>query len=299
MPRTASNAGVVDAVRAALGDALLEVTEQVGEIILTVRRESIVAVCRALRDTPELEYQQLMEIAGVDYPSRSERFEINYCLLSLTKNRRIVVKVMTDEATPVPSVTGLWPVAGWLEREVFDMYGVGFAGNPDLRRILTDYGFEGFPQRKDFPLTGHVEMRYSEAEKRVVYEPVSLPQDFRTFDFLMPWEGPEYVLPGDEKARGEAPGAPTPAPAPGGPTPQNVKTSAETPKTTDTPAQTGAGKPADAEATKQARKPRSTKAESEVSKGSPAKAGAQEANPAAPRGAPGSRPSPGNSKGDA
>ena len=110
----------------------------------------------------------------------------------------------------MPSVTGLWPVAGWLEREVFDMYGVGFAGNPDLRRILTDYGFEGYPQRKDFPLTGHVELRYSEAEKRVVYEPVSLPQDFRTFDFLMPWEGPEYVLPGDEKAKGEAPGAPSP-----------------------------------------------------------------------------------------
>ena len=116
----------------------------------------------------------------------------------------------------MPSVTALWPVAGWLEREVFDMYGVGFAGNPDLRRILTDYGFEGYPQRKDFPLTGHVELRYSEAEKRVVYEPVSLPQDFRTFDFLMPWEGPEYRLPGDEKAIGEAPGAPSPAPAPSG-----------------------------------------------------------------------------------
>ena len=158
----------------------------------------------ALRDTPGLEYQQLMEIAGVDYPERPERFEVVYRLLSLTKNRRIRVKVSTDEATPVPSVTGLWPVAGWLEREVFDMYGVGFAGNPDLRRILTDYGFEGYPQRKDFPLTGHVELRYSEAEKRVVYEPVSLPQDFRTFDFLMPWEGPEYRLPGDEKATAEA-----------------------------------------------------------------------------------------------
>ena len=130
-----------------------------------------------------------MEIAGVDYPERPERFEVVYHLLSLTRNRRIRVKVSTDEATPVPSVTGLWPVAGWLEREVFDMYGVAFAGNPDLRRILTDYGFEGYPQRKDFPLTGHVELRYSEAEKRVVYEPVSLPQDFRTFDFLMPWEG--------------------------------------------------------------------------------------------------------------
>ena len=240
--------------------------EHVGEVILTVRRDSVVDVCRTLRDTPGLEYQQLMEIAGVDYPERLERFEVNYCLLSLTKNRRITVKVITDETTPVPSVTGLWPVAGWLEREVFDMYGVGFAGNPDLRRILTDYGFEGYPQRKDFPLTGHVEMRYSEAEKRVVYEPVSLPQDFRSFDFLMPWEGPEYVLPGDEKAKGEGPGAPSPAPAPGGPAPQNVKTPAETPKTTDKMSDTGAGKPADAAAHEEARKPRAAKAASEVSK---------------------------------
>ena len=266
VPRMAPNAGVVDAARAALGDALVDVKEHVGEVILTVRRDSVVDVCRTLRDTPGLEYQQLMEIAGVDYPERLERFEVNYCLLSLTKNRRITVKVITDETTPVPSVTGLWPVAGWLEREVFDMYGVGFAGNPDLRRILTDYGFEGYPQRKDFPLTGHVEMRYSEAEKRVVYEPVSLPQDFRSFDFLMPWEGPEYVLPGDEKAKGEGPGAPSPAPAPGGPAPQNVKTPAETPKTTDKMSDTGAGKPADAAAHKEARKPRAAKAASEVSK---------------------------------
>jgi len=165
----------------------------------------------ALRD--DHQYQQLMEIAGVDYPDRAERFELVYCLLSLTRNHRVRVHVSTDEATPVPSVTGLWPVAGWLEREVFDMYGVGFSGNSDLRRILTDYGFEGYPQRKDFPLTGHIELRYSEAEKRVVYEPVALPQDFRNFDFLMPWEGPEYRLPGDEKAVGEAPGAPSPAPA--------------------------------------------------------------------------------------
>ena len=266
VPKTAPNDGVIGAATAALGQALIEAREHVGEITLVVQRDSIVEVCRALRDTPGLEYQQLMDIAGVDYPERAERFDVNYCLLSLTKNRRIIVKVMADEVTPVPSVTGLWPVAGWLEREVFDMYGVAFSGNSDLRRILTDYGFEGHPFRKDFPLTGHVELRYSEAEKRVVYEPVALPQDFRTFDFLMPWEGPEYRLPGDEKASGEAAGAPSPGPAPGLSTPQNVKTPAETPKTTDTPAKTGAGKPGDVEATKQARKPRAKKAEQEVSK---------------------------------
>ena len=269
VPRTASNDGVVDAARKAIGKALIDAQEAVGEVILTVEREAIADVCRALRDTPGLEYQQLMEIAGVDYPGRAERFDVCYCLLSLTKNRRVIVKVTTDEATPVPTVTGLWPVAGWLEREVFDMYGVAFSGNPDLRRILTDYGFEGYPQRKDFPLTGHIELRYSEAEKRVVYEPVSLPQDFRSFDFLMPWEGPEYVLPGDEKAKGEAPGAPSPAPAPGGTAPQNVKTPAETPKTTEKPAETGGGAPADKEATRQARKPRASKAAREVSKPGP------------------------------
>src|SRR3954451_726666 len=234
------------------------------ETAFGVHRDDLIAVMTALRD--DHEYQQLMEIAGVDYPERPERFEVVYCLLSLTKNHRVRVHVATDEATPVPSVTDLWPVAGWLEREVYDMYGVGFAGNDDLRRILTDYGFEGYPQRKDFPLTGHVELRYSEAEKRVVYEPVALPQDFRTFDFLMPWQGPEYVLPGDEKAKGEAPGAPTPVTAPSGPAPQNVKTPAETPKTTDTTAETGAGAPGDKEATRQARKPRAAKAASEVSK---------------------------------
>jgi NADH-quinone oxidoreductase subunit C len=250
VPRTASDEGVIGAAKKALGEAIVTTKEAVGEVTLTVKREEITNVLKVLRDSPGLEYQQLMEIAGVDYPDRAERFEVVYHLLSLTKNRRIRVKISTDEATPVPSVTGLWPVAGWLEREVFDMYGVGFSGNDDLRRILTDYGFDGYPQRKDFPLTGHVELRYSEAEKRVVYEPVALPQDFRTFDFLMPWEGPEYVLPGDEKA--EPPAA---APPP-------------TPKTTNQPADTGAGKPADAQATRQARKPRATKAASEVSKSS-------------------------------
>jgi NADH-quinone oxidoreductase subunit C len=266
VPRTASDEGVIEAAKKALGDALLDVKEHVGEITLTVKRDEIANVLKTLRDTPDLEYQQLMEIAGVDYPDRPERFEVVYQLLSLTRNRRLRVKVTTDETTPVPSVTSLWPVAGWLEREVFDMYGVGFAGNPDLRRILTDYGFEGYPQRKDFPLTGHVELRYSEAEKRVVYEPVQLPQDFRSFDFLMPWEGPEYLLPGDEKATAEAAGAPSPAPAPNAPSAGNPKTPANTPQTTDTPAQTGGGAPADKVATKEARKPAKAKARSEVIK---------------------------------
>ena len=266
VPKMASDEGVIEAAKAALGDALLDATDAVGEVTLAVRRESIVEVCRALRDTPGLEYQQLMDITGVDYPERPERFEVVYHLLSLTKNRRIRVKLSTDAQTPVPTIVSLWPVVGWFEREAFDFYGIFFEGNPDLRRIFTDYGFEGFPFRKDFPLTGHVEMRYSEAEKRVVYEPVSLPQDFRAFDFLMPWEGPEYRLPGDEKATPEAPGAPSPAPAPSGSTPQNVKTPAETPKTTDGPADTGAGKPADTQAHKEARKPRARKAEQEVSK---------------------------------
>ncbi|MFS0736414.1 NADH-quinone oxidoreductase subunit C [Sphingomonas sp. 1P06PA] len=206
-PKYAPNDGVIDAARAALGAALVDASEAVGEVRLDVARGELVAAMRTLRD--ELHYQQLMEIAGVDYPDRAERFEVVYCLLSLTKNHRIRVHVATDEVEPVPSVTGLWPVAGWLEREVYDMYGVFFEGNPDLRRILTDYGFRGHPQRKDFPLTGYVELRYSEADKRVVYEPVKLAQDFRSFDFMSPWEGAEYVLPGDEKAP-EAPGAPTP-----------------------------------------------------------------------------------------
>jgi NADH-quinone oxidoreductase subunit C len=214
-PRTAPNDGVVEAAQAALGDLIVEAKDHVGEITLTVRREGVAEACRLLRDTPGLEYQQLMEIAGVDYPNRPERFEVNYHLLSLTRNRRIRVKVLTDERTPVPTVTTLWPVANWLEREVFDMYGVTFAGNRDLRRILTDYGFEGHPLRKDFPLSGFFEMRYSESEKRVVYEPVDLPQDFRAFDFLTTWNGPEYRLPGDEKAEPEAPGGPTAAPATG------------------------------------------------------------------------------------
>ena len=214
-PRYSSNEGVIDAVRPALGAAVLDAVEAVGEVTFTVARASIVDVCRTLRD--DFAYQQLMEIAGVDYPQRPERFEVVYHLLSLTKNHRIRVKLSTDEDKPVPSVTGLWPVAGWLEREVFDMFGVLFDGNPDLRRILTDYGFRGHPFRKDFPLSGFTEMRYSEEHKRVIYQPVSLAQDFRTFDFLSPWEGPEYRLPGDEKAQPQAPGGNSPAPPPPAP----------------------------------------------------------------------------------
>jgi len=239
-PRFSSNDGVIEAAKAALGPHLIEAVDPVGEVALHVRRDMLVDVMTTLRD--DLAYQQLMEIVGIDYPERPERFEVVYCLLSLTKNHRICVHVSTDEATPVPSVTGVWPVAGWLEREVYDMYGVLFEGNADLRRILTDYGFQGHPQRKDFPLTGYVELRYSEEHKRVVYEPVKLAQDFRSFDFMSPWEGAEYILPGDEKAQPTAPGAPSPTTAP--PAKPEVKGDAPppTPKTTESPAQTGVGK---------------------------------------------------------
>jgi NADH-quinone oxidoreductase subunit C len=186
-PKFATNAGVAEAAAATLGAMLVEAVEIAGEIQLHVKREATVDALRLLRDTKGLEYQQLMEIAGVDYPSRgAERFEVVYCLLSLTRNHRLHVHVRTDEVKPVPSATVLWPNAGWLEREVYDMYGVLFSGNPDLRRILTDYGFRGHPLRKDFPMTGYVELRYSEEAKRVVYEPVQLAQDFRSFDFLSP-----------------------------------------------------------------------------------------------------------------
>lgn len=197
-PKFASNEGVIDALCESLSVWLDSAHEAHGEIVLTAKRDQIANVLKILRD--DHEYQQMVEIAGADYPDRAERFEVVYMLLSLTKNHRIMVKCSTDENTPVPTITTLWPNAGWLEREVFDMYGVVFDGNPDLRRILTDYGFEGHPFRKDFPMTGYTELRYSEDEKRVVYEPVELAQDMRTFDFLSPWEGSDYVLPGDEKA---------------------------------------------------------------------------------------------------
>ncbi len=212
-PLITGHDGVIDAVRAAIGAAFVDGAVAVDEASITVARDSVADVLRTLRD--DFVYQQLMEIAGVDYPARAERFEVVYHLLSVTKNHRLRVRVTTDEANPVPTVTGVYSSAGWLEREVFDMYGVIFAGHADLRRILTDYGFAGHPFRKDFPLTGYVELRYSEAEKRVVYEPVQLAQDFRSFDFMSPWEGAEYVLPGDEKAASPpAPPAPSPTPAP-------------------------------------------------------------------------------------
>ena len=224
-PRFTLIEGLKGTLSKALGNHLVEAHDEHGELLLHVKRGSIADALRLLRD--EHGYQQLMEIAGVDYPSRSERFEVVYMLLSLTKNNRIMVKCTASEDTPVPTVTGLWPNAGWLEREVFDMYGVLFDGNTDLRRILTDYGFEGHPFRKDFPLTGYVELRYSEDEKRVVYEPVELAQDLRQFDFMSPWEGADYVLPGDEKA---------------------AQPPVDEPKTTEKPSDTGAGKKADKKA---------------------------------------------------
>jgi len=248
LPAIKERAGFAEAFEQAIGNGFVAAKSHVGEVTITVTRDGLVEAARVLRD--RFGYQQLMEIAGADYPERPERFEVNYHFLSVTENHRVRLKVLTDEETPVPSLTGLWPVAGWLEREVFDLYGVIFTGNSDLRRILTDYGFEGHPLRKDFPQTGYVELRYSEAEKRVVYEPVSLAQDFRRFDFLMPWEGPEYRLPGDEKAEGQTAAAPSPAPAPTGPTKVDAKAGPGTPKVTDSPAKTGAGAPADAEAHK-------------------------------------------------
>ena len=167
---------------------------------LIVAPADIVRVLTFLRDDPQTQFINLVDICGVDYPERAERFEVVYNLLSIRQNLRIRLKVPTDESTPVPSATGLFSSAGWLEREAWDMYGIYFSDHPDLRRLLTDYGFEGHPMRKDFPLTGYVEVRYDDAQKRVVYEPVKLTQEFRNFDFLSPWEGAQAVLPGDEKA---------------------------------------------------------------------------------------------------
>jgi NADH-quinone oxidoreductase subunit C len=256
-PKISEIDGVAEEIGAALGDMLFHTAHKHGELVFGVERERIEDVLRLLRD--RFEYQQLMEIAGADYPAREERFDVVYMLLSLTKNHRVMVKVRAAENTPVPTATRLWPNAGWLEREVFDMYGVVFDGNTDLRRILTDYGFEGHPQRKDFPLTGYQELRYSEEEKRVVYEPVELAQDLRTFDFMSPWEGADYVLPGDEKAE---PAKTADAGSPGVPPVKEAKT-------TDTPAKTGGGKPADKQAPKKVAPARKKAASANPGQGDP------------------------------
>ncbi len=173
-----------------------------GEFVIHADHAHLETLLWFLRDDASCQFAQLTDICGVDYPGREKRFEVVYNLLSFKHNARIRVKVATDEKTPVPTACSVYSAAGWYEREVWDMYGVMFSGHPDLRRILTDYGFDGHPQRRDFPLTGYVELRYDEEQKRVVYEPVKLNQAYRSFDFLSPWEGAEYVLPGDEKATG-------------------------------------------------------------------------------------------------
>ena len=172
-----------------------------GELTVVVARDQILRVLTELRDDSDSLFEVLIDICGVDYPERENRFDVVYHLLSPRKNQRIRVKCETDEEKPVPSVVAVFPAANWFEREAYDMYGILFSGHPDLRRILTDYGFQGYPLRKDFPLTGYVEVRYDDAHKRVVYEPVKLTQEFRSFDFMSPWEGTDYVLPGDEKAK--------------------------------------------------------------------------------------------------
>ena len=190
---------LLDAISLTLGDVLIESVIAHGELTLRVQANAIARVLTYLRDDPNCQFKLLVDLCGADYPEREQRFEVVYHLLSPRQNQRIRVKVDTDETTPVASVTDVFSSALWYERETWDMYGVYFADHPDLRRILTDYGFEGYPLRKDFPLTGHYEVRYDEEQKRVVYEPVSLRQDWRSFDFLSPWEG-GGLLPGDEKA---------------------------------------------------------------------------------------------------
>lgn len=186
----------------ALEDSVLEFRVAFGELTIVAQAQSIARVLKYLRDDPACGFSTLLDITGVDYPERSQRFDVVYHLLSMYQNQRIRVTVRTDEEAAVPSVVPVFPSANWYERETFDMYGVLFSDHPDLRRILTDYGFNGYPLRKDFPLTGYVEVRYDDDEKRVVYEPVKLVQEFRSFDFMSPWEGAEYLLPGDEKAEG-------------------------------------------------------------------------------------------------
>jgi len=189
-----------DYIAQALGADTIDWTVAHGELTLTVPSRSLLGVCRFLHDDARCQFISMIDICGVDWPGRSPRFDVVYHLLSPRQNLRIRMRVKTDEMEPVPSVTEVWPGAEWFEREAYDLYGILFTGHPDLRRLLTDYGFEGHPLRKDFPLTGFVEVRYDDEAKRVVYEPVQLNQEFRNFDFLSPWEGAEYLLPGDEKA---------------------------------------------------------------------------------------------------
>lgn len=193
-------AALAEQITAKAGGAVTGSTIAFGELNIEARADQIVPLLTLLKDDADFQFQQLIELCGVDYPERPLRFDVVYLLLSLTKNLRLRVKVQTDEDTAVPSVTGVYPNADWCEREAFDMYGVFFSGHPDLRRILTDYGFHGHPLRKDFPMTGYVEVRYDDSLKRVVYEPVKI-TEYRAFDFLSPWEGAQYALPGDEKAK--------------------------------------------------------------------------------------------------
>jgi NADH-quinone oxidoreductase subunit C len=189
-----------DTVKALLGDAFETASISFGELSVVVSRDRIADVLTKLRDNAKCQFEVLIDICGVDYPERAGRFDVVYHLLSPRLNQRIRIKIATGETTPVPSVNDVFPAANWYEREAYDLYGIRFTGHPDLRRILTDYGFQGHPLRKDFPLTGYVEVRYDDEKKRVVYEPVKLTQEFRDFDFESPWEGPNYLLPGDEKA---------------------------------------------------------------------------------------------------
>ena len=186
-------------IAGALGPAITERAIARGELTLVVQASDIVYALTYLRDDPRCLFNCFIDLCGADYPGREHRFDVVYHLLSLAHNQRVRVKVRTDAETPVPSIIPVFPAANWYEREAYDLYGILFSGHPDLRRILTDYGFEGHPLRKDFPLTGFVEVRYDQDEARVVYEPVRLTQEFRNFDFLSPWEGTDYVLPGDEK----------------------------------------------------------------------------------------------------
>ncbi len=200
IPDTDALVELVEMASAAKPDLVKGHSITFGQLTIEVEREGIVDFIRFLRDDPRAGFVNLVDLCAVDWPARAERFDVVYHFLAPVQNTRVRLKVTTDEMTPVPSLSGLFPAADWYEREAYDLYGVLFSNHPDLRRILTDYGFDGHPLRKDFPLTGFVEVRYDDEAKRVIYEPVRLAQQFRDFDFLSPWEGTDYVLPGDEKA---------------------------------------------------------------------------------------------------